>query len=260
MLQGTFEFIGEDRQTLAPLFQGPKNGLIRSCLQGHMGQAFGDHPKKPSLALLCLGDFASFSGDSQSPWARHLAGKLTLQPGKTWFIAAQRGWEEPIRAWRPQSMIEGTRYSIREETHFNPEFLERLAKDVPDGISLHNMEEGLYQEAMAFPWSRDFCSVFQDEADYAKRGLGVGAIWEGELVSGASSYAVYDGGLEIEVDTRPDMRRKGLAAACCARLILRCIEGNIHPSWDAANTASVALAQKLGYEMDASYPIWEVRF
>ena len=39
---------------------------------------------------------------------------------------------------------------------------------------------------------------------------------DGELVAGASSYSTYDKGIEIEIDTREDHRRKGLAYACGA--------------------------------------------
>ena len=49
-----------------------------------------------------------------------------------------------------------------------------------------------------------------------------------------------------ETDTREDHRRKGLAYACGAKLILECLERELYPSWDAQNMWSVALAEKLG--------------
>ena len=36
----------------------------------------------------------------------------------------------------------------------------------------------------------------------------------GKPVSGASSYSALQGGIEIEVDTKKEYRRKGLAFAC----------------------------------------------
>jgi predicted GNAT family acetyltransferase len=113
---------------------------------------------------------------------------------------------------------------------------------------------------MAEEWSRDFCSQFCGSEDYAKRGLGVAALRGDELVAGASSYVAYNGGIEIQTDTRQDMRRRGLASACCARLILNCLQRGLTPSWDAANPASLALAEKLGYALKAPYDIWEVTF
>ena len=83
-------------------------------------------------------------------------------------------------------------------------------------------------------------------------------IKDGRIVSGASSYSRYNEGIEIEVDTVPDERRKNLATIVCAALILRCLDENLYPSWDAQNINSVHLAEKLGYEFDHEYVAYEV--
>ena len=93
-------------------------------------------------------------------------------------------------------------------------------------------------------------------ADFCSRGLGVAAVCGGALVSGASSYCIYDGGVEIEIATRPDSRRLGLAAACGAGLILECIRRGLYPSWDAVDLRSVAVAEKLGYHRDKPYTVF----
>ena len=82
--------------------------------------------------------------------------------------------------------------------------------------------------------------------------------FDGQIVSGASSYSRYREGIEIEVDTIETERRKGLAAAACAALILRCLKEGLYPSWDAQNLTSVRLAEKLGYELDHEYMVYEV--
>ena len=111
---------------------------------------------------------------------------------------------------------------------------------------------------MENPWSADLCSQFKDYEDYRKRGLGVAAFDNKILAAGASSYTVYKEGIEIEVDTREDYRRKGLALCCAAQLILDCLERSLYPSWDAQNPASVALSEKLGYHFDKEYTAYEV--
>ena len=65
-------------------------------------------------------------------------------------------------------------------------------------------------------------------------------------------------GIEIEIDTREDHRRKGLAYACGAKLILECLKRGLYPSWDAQNKWSVALAEKLGYHFDHEYTAYEI--
>lgn len=54
------------------------------------------------------------------------------------------------------------------------------------------------------------------------------------------------------------MRRRGVALACCARLILTCLDRGLYPSWDAANLESVALARRLGLPAAGPYDAWEL--
>jgi predicted GNAT family acetyltransferase len=58
------------------------------------------------------------------------------------------------------------------------------------------------------------------------------------------------------VETHPDHRRRGIATACSAKLILECMERGLYPSWDAANRISVHLAEKLGYREKGAYRVW----
>ena len=56
----------------------------------------------------------------------------------------------------------------------------------------------------------------------------------------------------------PNCRRRGLARACAARLILECLDRGLYPAWDAHNKASLALALKLGYHFDKEYEAFEI--
>ncbi len=42
------------------------------------------------------------------------------------------------------------------------------------------------------------------------------------------------------------------------RVILQCLDEGLYPSWDAQNMISVHLAEKLGYEYDHEYMVYEV--
>lgn len=83
---------------------------------------------------------------------------------------------------------------------------------------------------------------------------------DGLIVSGASSYSAYRGGIEIEIDTKEEYRRRGLALACGAKLILECLDRGLYPSWDAHNRCSAALAEKLGYRLDYAYDAYEIQW
>ena len=42
-------------------------------------------------------------------------------------------------------------------------------------------------------------------------------------------------------------------------MILSCLDDGLYPSWDAANMASVRLAEKLGYELSHAYHCYGVK-
>ena len=101
-------------------------------------------------------------------------------------------------------------------------------------------------------------SQFNDYNTYNELGIGEVILKGGEVVAGASSYSRYKDGIEIEIDTREDHRRKGLAYICGAKLILECLERDLYPSWDAQNLWSVGLAEKLGYHFSNEYTAYEI--
>ncbi len=99
---------------------------------------------------------------------------------------------------------------------------------------------------------------FASKAAYLEQGRGFAVLKGGEPVAMASSYTVYREGIEIEIDTLEGERRKGLATALAAALILSCLQDGLYPSWDAANMDSVRLAEKLGYAFSHEYCCYAV--
>lgn len=100
--------------------------------------------------------------------------------------------------------------------------------------------------------------AFESKEKYLSIGRGIVITKDNKIVAGASSYTRYLEGIEIEVDTVPNERRKNLATIVCSELILNCLEEGLYPSWDAQNMNSVRLAEKLGYEFDHEYIAYEV--
>jgi GNAT superfamily N-acetyltransferase len=150
------------------------------------------------------------------------------------------------------------RYAIKKEPDvFDFEKLAAFTRSLPAGFTLAPFDEIICEQARLEDWSRDFCTLFDGTADFMARGIGVAVLFEGRPVSGASSYLLFDGGIEIEIDTKPEFRRRGFATACGAGLILACLERGLYPSWDAYDLRSVALAEKLGYHLDHPYVIFE---
>ena len=221
-------------QRIAPLFAGWEETMVWSCLQGVMGRAEAN--ADGSAAMIVNRDFVFLAG----------------RPDPA--LLATEDWNGQIEAVFGKRAVKESRYAIKKEPDvFDREHLEHLAAALPEGYTLRMIGEDLVPVLLGEGWSKDFCSAFDSPADCCRRGVGVVAMYEGVPVAGAGSYSVYRGGIEVEIDTREDHRRRGLAAACGARLILECLDRGLYPSWDAIDLRSVALAEKLGYHRGEEY-------
>lgn len=236
----------------AALFDGWNEALIWSCLQGHMGNMFLDDDENPSSAMINIGDFCFFAG---SP-------KITFLniPDKTkLLIPKDKAWEELIEDYYGKSINKFLRYAIKKEPHiFNKKKLADYIKMLDNSYELRKFDQEAFEMARMEEWSADLCSQFKDYKEYQKKAIGTAIFHQGKLVAGASPYAVYNEGIEIEIDTKPEYRCKGLATVCGAKLILECLQRNMYPSWDAHDLRSVALAEKLGYHLDYPYVTYQL--
>lgn len=247
------------RDSVAPLFDGWQETMLWSALEGEMGHVWTLENGVAFRAALCeCADFLFLAGELSAAerllcaWRRERAGQ--------YIIAAAR--EEALNALIPKlfggDAKQTTRCAFRKDTCLDTERLKQLAGQAPKGVSLRLFDREIYALAMSAPWSKDLCSQFLDAQDFLARGIGVAALANGELVGGASSYTRYRRGIEIQVETRMDMRCRGIATACAAKLILQCLSRGLYPSWDAANEASVRLAEKLGYQAAERYIAWDL--
>ena len=240
-----------DTSKAAVLFDDWPETLITSCLQKVMGRVYVTDMEQPISALAFAGCFAFFAGEPDKELVAHnLAGFVIMTP--------QNGaWAELIEKCLP-SAKKVTRYAIRKDTRFDTSLLEGIAGTIPEGYELRKIDAEIYDLCLKDPVTRDFVSSFDSKEQYLEIGRGMVLMKNGNIVSGASSYSRYREGIEIEVDTVPEERNKGLAAIVCAALILDCLEEGLYPSWDAQNLTSVHLAEKLGYELDHAYTAYEV--
>ena len=238
-----------NRYLLAPLFEGWQETMIWSFLQGHMGFALTDNEAAPTAAQIVVGDFCFFAGQPNADLAKQAAAPLLIPQDDAWCQVIESVWGDRVQ--------KAQRYAIQKEPGvFDTEKLGMYAASLSDGYTICRIDEEIYRQALKSDWSRDLCSQFADYSDYHTRGLGVAVLHEGQLVAGASSYSIYDDGIEIEIDTKQEHRQKGLATACGASLILECLKRGWYPSWDAHDLRSVALAEKLGYHLEGAYPVY----
>ncbi len=247
----------KDTSLIEELFAGWEETMIWSCLGGVMGRAYADDGEPPKSAQIVLGDFCFFSGDPleelirNKPEGRESDFIIMVPRDEAWAAKIEEVWKNQAK--------KVTRYAIKKHGRgFNKEYLESIVNNLSEPFTMEMIDRNLYHKILAESWSRDLCSLFETYEEYEKMGLGVAVLLDGQVIAGASSYSAYPGGIEIEIDTRSDYRRRGAALACGAKLILECLKRGLYPSWDAQNPGSVALAQKLGYERDYEYTAYEI--
>lgn len=217
--------------------------MVRACLQGRMGrvQTLGK-----DCALASIGDFCFLAGEPSL--------ELLTAADAPILVPGSAGWEALIREVLGERAVPFTRYATRRKPeNFRRDRLIHFTRSLPHGFAIHPIGREIYFTLMEGEWAWDLRGCFAGASDFLERGLGFVVTQGGMLVAGASSYAACDGAIEIEIDTRPDFRRLGLASACGARLILECLDRGLYPSWDAIDLRSVALAEKLGYHRGEEY-------
>lgn len=254
----------------APLFDGCHDTIVWSCLDGTMGEIFVDTEASPDTysgtfpvpeahpvsAMAVLGDFVFLAGAPSLPLLEKIHGEK--HPFQI-LIPQSDSWNLPIVRIFKESAKPITRYATKKDPKaFSTEKLLAIRESLPAGCTLHPIDENIYRQCQAEGWSRDLVSQFPDWDTYRRLGLGIVVLADGKPVSGASSYSRYKDGIEIEIDTKESFRRKGLASACGAALILECLNQGLYPSWDAHTLQSLSLAQKLGYQPAGPYPAYEI--
>lgn len=246
-----------DRKKIFYLFEGQRGSLIWSCLQGYMGQAWADNREYPESVQVIVGDFCFFAGKPNENLVKHIP--ANFQSKDILMVPDNDAWEKMILSVYGRKARGFARYAIKKEKNiFDREYLTSMINELPTQYELKKIDGQIYKKLLMAEWSKDFCSQFHSYEHYKKMGIGFVILFHDDPVSGASSYVIYDGGIEIEVDTKNGYRRRGLAQVCAARLILECLDRGLYPSWDAHNLQSVALAEKLGYHVDKPYVTYAV--
>lgn len=244
------------RKKLFPLFAGMNDTCILSCLQGHMGCAWVDNLENPTAAQIVVGDFVFYAGDDATDEAKELLRNLPIE---SFVIAGNAAWQQLVETIYPDTAKKIRRFGFRKNpADLHSQHIKGFLDKLPEGYELKRIDASIAAMPSLQEISPDFTGQFDSAADFVKRGIGYCIMYQGEVVCAASSYSIYDDGIEIEIGTAPGHRRKGLATVVAAALILACLQDDKYPSWDAANEQSEASAKKLGYVSTGVYDAYHI--
>lgn len=226
-----------------------------ACLGLVPCKVFADSAKAPTAAVVVLRriGIAFVGGDAR------FAGKLLKALGDLhpWYAVYDppEAWQPALSAYSKESFA-AVRYAFTN----NPSVLDMARLGAlgwpPPGMALRRYDEALLTQALANPWSEDQMGVFETPEAFFKNGFGIALVQNGLLVAGCSSFCRHMGGYELQVDTHPEHRGHGYAACVSAAFMLEALSRGMTPHWDAANSRSLRLAEKLGYALQRAYPVW----
>jgi len=239
------DWTDDDRSRLHSLFDTFKTcrAVIFPALSQNRGKIWVDSIDSPTVAKLQLNILNFIVGDSDGDSAKELL--QTIEPMQPLFVPDD--WIDLItEEW-------GDRLGTQKRTLMSPDsldikYLRELRDRLPEEYKIERvdfeiakkLDKGVHKHIAMF---------FDGSADFAENGISFCVKHENKVISIASTYTPYTNKFDVQVDTIDDHhhRRKGLATAVCAALMVYALEHDVVPHWDAANDASVQLALKLGY-------------
>lgn len=227
------------------LFDGITDTTLTSCLEGIMGDVYGDSENPKTVAAVL--SYVYIGGEFNSEFLQNFFDFM----GNKHFIVITHNKE--IR----ENIIEhyGKKCSIQKRFETVKEFpkLPEYEYSLSDGFAVKRFDEDLYNQAKQESWSIGFCENFKSYKDFFENGLGFGITYNDKLICGASSFSYYSDGYEVIIATKEDFRKMGFARIAAYEFIRESIKRNKLPSWDAAHEVSLHLAEWLGYKLDYEY-------
>ncbi len=230
------------------------HGSVEAIFSGEFGRAWADDADAPTVALAHI-DFWFIAGDARTRAADEALGQV---PRRGTIVTGGGSWDERVRSTLGDDMHERARTGMAAPTptEWNGDRLQAMASAIPDGFEIRRVTPADVHAFAAF--EKDLVANFGTIERYLENGIGFGAWFNGQCVAGCSSFTLAGGKLEIEIDTHRDFRRRGLARAVAATMILHCLDEGIEPCWDAHNLESSALALQLGFVDPQPYTVFVV--
>lgn len=245
------ELFGDARGVLQPLFRGNRklHGALTAALSGDFGRAWADSATAPRVAVVEI-EFYFVAGDAEAPAAEEVVRAI---PRDTTVVAAGEPWDALVRSIKADAIVERTRIAYDAGT-WDRARLGKQAGALPPGHTLTRIGAENVDRFAAL--THDLVANYRSTRDFAAHGVGFGVEREGRFVAGCTSFTLAAGKLEFEIQTHPDFRRRGLATAAAAAMILHCIDNGLEPCWDAHNEGSALLAEKLGFVNRLPYTVF----
>lgn len=254
-MSGIAEVAVLSRHALVPLFARHirDRAFIDCVLEGRFGTARADDLAAPTVARLDCGPFTAFAGDAQASAVSDLIGCAPID----WVTPETGAWRATLER-ALAGRIRTIPFVTFSSATLDPATLGGLAQALPSEVELRRLDATLADQLMAQMKKEWLLESFASPDDFLRRGIGYVALCDGRIVASASSAVRSAHAIDIDIETVPAHRRRGLGTAVGAALALECLVRGIDPLWLASNETSCRLATKLGYTRGEAYETFEI--
>jgi GNAT superfamily N-acetyltransferase len=224
---------------------------VHGVLSGAFGQIFAEQIEQATVGMVSVLDFVLFAGDASCPTAAAMI--RSRSPG-SWLIGQNAAWEARFVELWPQ-IRQKERFAFQSPAVWEQDRLAASRRTLPTGYTLKPITEA---DAARFAQLSNHLVDFDEQGRATlARSVGFGVEVEGHFVSGCAG-APAGGMLDFEIQTHAAYRRRGLATAVAAAMILYCLDHDLKPCWDAANEMSARLAEKIGFVGRTPYRAYQI--
>ena len=235
-------------EKIKPLFNQIRFYMGNSVLDGLMGKAYVDDLNNPQIAFLMVRNYCFISGNIDDNELKSIIDNYFINKK----LIPSDDIADQIEKIYSNNVKKLKRYSLKKEVVFDKEQLNNMIESIDKKYNIVKIDEKLANKIGEI----DFLTLTDD---YKKNGVGFCCIYQDEIIGVASSNIIYKNGIEVNIKVDERYRKEGIGSAMAARLILECMNQGKKVSWDAANTISVKLAKKLGFEYDSPYAVYKLK-
>ena len=252
--------IVDERKKYINRFSDCEDACILSAVSGMNGDMYIDNADEPRIFVINVSDYTFIAGDPETESIlKCLEFVDTLHDDDYNIRCVDKSPEGAVESFFKGRVHPYSRFATeRTFKYMDPEALKANTEKVGGEFSFALIDRALFEKCKKTEWMHSFVISYDTYEEFEKTGLGVLILKDGEPVSGASSYSSYPGGIEVEIITREDHRKMGLARAAGSALILECMKRGLVASWDAAHEKSLELAKSLGYRFLYEYKIYRI--
>jgi len=234
------------------LFKSHKHfkSLIMGTIHEGFGQIFVDNLENPTNAALRYKMLTAFGGTGNGKVKEF----FSLVPERSYLLCPNKEWISHVREFYNDDLTIVDRISVSSKD-LNLNHIRKLKNNHSKDYEIVQLNDELV-DTFEGKFLQRYSYFYGTLEVFKKKGFGFCALHKGKIVAVAATVLPFvDKEYEVQVDTLPEHREKGLATSVCAHLIEFSLKNGYDPLWDAFTPISAALAKKLGYTNPKEYQL-----